>query len=267
CTFTGNTAGIGGGGVYNEGNVENMSDCVFTNNKADYGGGVINYSNVTSTNGCTFAGNTAGIGGGGVYNDGNVENMSDCAFTNNTADYGGGGIYNTGTFTSFHGNNFTSNFAVLESGGAINSQLATTTFRLKSSFFMKNSAAINGGAIAGPANSYTEGRGPDAFVSTPAVDVEGCTFENNVCSAYGGAVSGKDVRITSSDFTNNNASTGGAVYSQSQFGGNGSNHFTRNSAHDAGGAIFIDTIANWTWPSNGSFANNSAGCCYDASYN
>ena len=73
CTFSGNSAEVSGGGMYNNwGGPHNVINCQFYRNRADNnGGGMYNgiWSNPTVTN-CTFYGNEAVEGGGMCNADG-----------------------------------------------------------------------------------------------------------------------------------------------------------------------------------------------------
>jgi parallel beta-helix repeat protein len=72
CTFSGNYAGYGGGGMYNEsGSNPKVINCTFSGNSAGvFGGGMYNgeYTDPTVTN-CTFNGNSSTYYGGGMYNN------------------------------------------------------------------------------------------------------------------------------------------------------------------------------------------------------
>ena len=87
CTFSGNTAFYGGGGMCNESNSNPIvTNCTFSGNIAYGGGGMCNESNSNPivTN-CTFSGNTAPYGGGmaNVYSSPTVTN---CILWGNTPD-------------------------------------------------------------------------------------------------------------------------------------------------------------------------------------
>jgi parallel beta-helix repeat protein/predicted outer membrane repeat protein len=80
CTFTGNSARSGGGGMYNDQYANNpaLVNCRFTSNIArSSGGGMYNfYSDPILTN-CTFSGNSA-VWGGGVYQYGGNATLANC---------------------------------------------------------------------------------------------------------------------------------------------------------------------------------------------
>jgi hypothetical protein len=112
-TFTGDTAGEGGGGVSTEGNAY-VTNCTFANDSCyEYygeGGGLYNYNTVTLTK-CTFTGDKRGGDGAGVYNYDNAF-VTNCTFDHDDAGgiSNGGGFYNNGdgvisgsTFSNDHG--------------------------------------------------------------------------------------------------------------------------------------------------------------------
>ena len=81
-----------GGGILNDNSSPTITNCTFTGNSAGWGGGISNdnSSSPTITN-CTFTGNSADADGGGIYNFENASpTITDCTFTGNSADYGGG---------------------------------------------------------------------------------------------------------------------------------------------------------------------------------
>jgi len=97
CTFTGNSAGSCGGGMWNYRSSPTLTNCTFSVNWArDNGGGMCNheYCNPTLTN-CTFTRNaTSSRGGGGMQNNRSNPTVKGCTFIGNSAIYGGG-VYNT----------------------------------------------------------------------------------------------------------------------------------------------------------------------------
>ncbi len=64
-TITGNTANVGGGGIYNDGTLT-LTNSTISGNTATYGGGIWNRETLTLNNN-TISGNTANYGGG-IYN-------------------------------------------------------------------------------------------------------------------------------------------------------------------------------------------------------
>jgi len=98
-TFSGNSAGSDGGGVYNaNGASPTLTNVAFSGNSAgSHGGGMYNAngSDPTLAN-VTFSGNSAGNHGGGVYNDSSSPTLHNSILWGNTPDQ----IYNSGTSTT-----------------------------------------------------------------------------------------------------------------------------------------------------------------------
>jgi predicted outer membrane repeat protein len=128
-TLSGNTAaedgtvygalGARGGGLYNVGTVT-VTDCTFTGNSASLGGGI--YMSVGSNRtiaGCTFTNNTAEEGGGIYHDVGPAIAVSNSTFTGNAAAQGGG-IYNASGFVTLVSCNMSGNSATDSGGGVFN---------------------------------------------------------------------------------------------------------------------------------------------------
>jgi len=82
--------------VRNDGSAPTLTDCTFSGNSAGTGGGMFNHpaSSPTLTN-CIFSGNSSEQHGGGMANDGSSPKLTNCTFSGNSAGYNcGGGIYN-----------------------------------------------------------------------------------------------------------------------------------------------------------------------------
>jgi hypothetical protein len=110
CTFTSNTAGYGGGGMYINCD-STILNCIFVGNRANDngmrgtggGGGLYLYTQeffMTTITNCIFINNTSSANGGGAYNYQGRLMMINCTFTGNKASSGGGlfgGYYNIAT--------------------------------------------------------------------------------------------------------------------------------------------------------------------------
>ncbi len=85
-----------GGGIFNNGALQNISNSTISGNSAYYGGGIFNNMSLLMGN-STLSTNNAGLNGGGIYNAGTLNIRSSTISGNNANDvYGdGGGIYNT----------------------------------------------------------------------------------------------------------------------------------------------------------------------------
>ncbi len=136
CSFLGNIANFGGGGMFNNGSSgtsnPSLTNCSFLGNIARSGGGMYNYAYEGTTNpsltNCSFSGNFATNDGGGMYNNGrrgtSNPTLTNCSFSGNFASDDGGGMYNSGylgtTNPSLTNCSFSGNFASDDGGGMYN---------------------------------------------------------------------------------------------------------------------------------------------------
>ena len=206
CFFTNNKADITGA-IYSLGSLD-INRCSFINNKANNGGAICSLNSLTM-NKCTFTKNNAKNGrGGAIYSIGNL-NIKSCTFTKNNAEDKGGAIC---AFEKVKMNscNFTKNSAN-DHGGAVYSG-SDSILTINNCIFIKNTVKNQGGAV------YS------GFGSSLAMNL--CTFTKNkadgpiyINMGNGGAIcsgSANILVINICNFTNNNAkNTGGAVYSDS----------------------------------------------------
>ena len=129
-TFTGNSANINGGAIYNFDGTATIIDSTFTGNSANLNGGaILNYDTATITD-STFTGNKASQFGGAIFNFGGTATITDSTFTGNSADQGGA-IYNYETaniniIANESDTTFTGNTAGGMSNALFNSRYATT---------------------------------------------------------------------------------------------------------------------------------------------
>jgi CSLREA domain-containing protein len=148
-TFDGNTAGYGGGALWNdvEANLAAI-DCTFTNNRAPEGGAIENREFATlSVHGCTFTGNTGDYwGGGAIYNWGGSVAVSESTFDANRGGYLAGAIYSDFEL-SVTASTFTNNSA--KDGGAIysSSLVLTSSTLFHNTALFGYGAAIYGGTM------------------------------------------------------------------------------------------------------------------------
>jgi predicted outer membrane repeat protein len=82
-----------GGGLLNIGGALTVTNSTFSGNTAGDGGGIYNAGNLTVTN-STFSGNSATASGGGIFNIGGTLTVTNSTFSGNSAP-SGGGIYNS----------------------------------------------------------------------------------------------------------------------------------------------------------------------------
>lgn len=94
CTFVGNEAELGGGGMYSEGEAPGVLDSVFIGNRAfgaqqGWGGGIMNgYFCAPTIANCVFSRNTASLGGGVFDMVFSHPNLVNCTFAENEAPAG-----------------------------------------------------------------------------------------------------------------------------------------------------------------------------------
>jgi|GEM_PF-1546760 len=196
CVFSGNSS-IGGGGLYIEKSIVNISGCSFTANTAlNYGAGIYNMESSPHISNCNFAVNTCDGGyyyslGGAIYNSYSSPIIRSCNFTSNVAL----GYYPYG---DFH-------------GGAICNVLSSAPI-IDSCIFVSN--MVYAGARGGAGNAY----GGAVYNQGCSPLITNCSFIGNKAIAranmgdpggyaYGGAVynDGNNSNITNCFFSANGA--------------------------------------------------------------
>lgn len=206
-TFDGNTAGLDGGGIHFSGEMMNIINSNFLNNKAENGGAIhnaeaalshyiIRADTMMSINQSAFKENIAITKGGGIFNRGTLT-VDDGFISGNKSTGKGGGIYNLGKIvvqdSSFIRNN------TGEGGGGLSTSGETT---------------VTGSTFAG--NSAVRGGGLDSLDGKTILDND--TFSDNSADDMGGGISlssspGTSGVIYASHITvaYNNATTGGGI--------------------------------------------------------
>lgn len=271
-SYSGNTAGSQGGAL--GGTASNVSwrgaTNFFGNTAGSHGGAlVVEYESQVSWSGETsFSGNTAGMSGGAlsVGPDCNVSWSGDTSFTGNAAGNSVGtlpveddsslsrsdvyNVYSTSSSSSY----FTTE---QRNGGALYVADSEVSWSGKTTF-SGNTAQSSGGAVA--------------LVGVASLRPDSVVFEGNTAQTYGGALYMTGVSIGPkfffANFTANNSSQGGAVYSASCgvfIDPYGTEHrttyenctFTDNWASATGGAV--ESVAGFDRIDNTFFAGNSAG--------
>ena len=263
-----------GGAIYNDGSLT-LSDVKLSDNAADsYGGAVFN-------NGHLVVGNS-------VFESNDIVNRGSAS-----VDYGGAAIYNwyDGVLT-VSGSNFTNNIKNYKNGDRLVGAIATIGDATISDSYFVNNAGRWGGAISASGyllagddvntltvsgSTFKENGGlygAGIFVAGSDFTVSDCVFDKN--SAFGkgdmtpnnnnGAAivvtdTGKDITgaITGSNFTNNKAQYGGAIYICEGNIAISDSLFENNSADVEGGAIDIDSAINnpVVTVENSKFVNNT----------
>ncbi|MDR4469758.1 MAG: right-handed parallel beta-helix repeat-containing protein [Nitrospira sp.] len=247
CQFTGNYADYYGGAIYSEDSYGNdtISNCQFTGNESDYYAGAIyldgsgyNEDNFTAILGCTFEDNYASYYGGAIYSDASYGNdvIADCQFTGNGTDDYAGAIYlyysgyNESNFTTITGCGFTENYSYY--GGAIYSEYSYGNDVIADCQFTGNSTGDYGGAIYLYESGYNE---------INYTTIEGC------------------------EFTENNSSNGGAIYSEYSYGNDTIRNcqFIDNTSSEDGGGIYLYYSSynddNYTTIMDCQFTGNTSG--------
>ena len=254
-----NGKAVEGGAIYNDGSLT-LSDVKLSDNAADsYGGAVFN-------NGHLVVGNS-------VFDSNDIVNRGSAS-----VDYGGAAIYNwyDGILT-VSGSNFTNNIKNYKNGDRLVGAVATIgDATISDSYFVNNSGrwggaiTTSGALIAGDdvntltvsGSTFKENGGlygAGIFVWGSDFTVSDCVFDKNTAFGKGnmtpnnnnGAAivvtdTGKDITgaITGSNFTNNKAQYGGAIYICEGNIAISDSLFENNSADVEGGAIDIDSAIN-----------------------
>ena len=269
-----NGRAVEGGAIYNDGSLT-LSDVKLSDNAADsYGGAVFN-------NGHLVVGNS-------VFDSNDIVNRGSAS-----VDYGGAAIYNwyDGVLT-VSGSNFTNNIKNYKNGDRLVGAIATIGDATISDSYFVNNAGRWGGAISASGyliagddvntltvsgSTFKENGGlygAGIFVAGSDFTVSDCVFDKNTAFGKGdmtpnnnnGAAivvtdTGKDITgaITGSNFTNNKAQYGGAIYICEGNIAISDSLFENNSADVEGGAIDIDSAINnpVVTVENSKFVNNT----------
>ena len=263
-----------GGAIYNDGSLT-LSDVKLSDNAADsYGGAVFNNGELVVSD--------------SVFDSNDIVNRGSAS-----VDYGGAAIYNwyDGTLT-VSGSNFTNNIKNYKNGDRLVGAVATIGDATISDSYFVNNAGRWGGAISASGyliagddvntltvsgSTFKENGGlygAGIFVAGSDFTVSDCVFDKNTASGKGnmtpnnnnGAAivvtdTGKDITgaITGSNFTNNKAQYGGAIYICEGNIAISDSLFENNSADVEGGAIDIDSAINnpVVTVENSKFVNNT----------
>jgi hypothetical protein len=151
CTFSENDA-ADGGGIFNSGAIENITNSTFSGNEAAFGGAIRNGGTIETITNSTFSGNSASpSSGGAIFNNNTIGNITNSTFSGNSADSVGGAIRNSGAIENITNSTFSGNSTEQEGGAIAN---FGTIENLMNSTFSGNSAVNVGGAIYnGPAGT------------------------------------------------------------------------------------------------------------------
>ena len=242
-----------GGAIYWAGSNGTVRHTEFTNNTATHDGGAIYFAPTAADSqvlNCTFEDNTAGEDGGAIDWNATRGVLNDSEFINNAAGSYGGALCREVNADGGYGNNnvFINNTAG-EVGGAI-AWMKSESITINNYDFINNTAGYSGGAIY-----VGEGSG-NCVVKNSYFEANEVTGE----PGHGGAIEwySKEGTIDNSEFVNNKAYKGGAVFVGQVAGDiNITNSvFTNNTALTHGGAI--DANASSVIMEHSEFYNNTA---------
>ena len=255
--FRENTA-ENGGAIFVGGSAENSNNnyifsSYFTGNNATGRGGAVDWNstagNINKTN---FTGNLAEYGGavyvGGASANSRIENV---IFTSNNATKNGGAIDWNATVGELYNTQFISNYAG-EYGAALCRESGATGGSGKNNTFKYNHADIAGAAIA--------------WLNVTGIHINDYHFYYNTANASGAAIfigDGSDnCGINGSVFVGNNITNktgghGGAIDIVANNASVSNSNFTDNNAF-YGGAIFVGSQSGHTNITNARFKDNTA---------
>lgn len=247
--FVKNTAGKNGGAIFNDGaldktgtagGVMTITDSVFSENNAKGDGGAIYNTGTLTLNSDVFVGNSANGFGGAVGSQGQLT-LKGTMFANNTAIVGG---------AMYSGYN--------DSGvGRGSSEISGATFT-------NNSAEYGAGAVANYGSMKID-IDNTKFVGnkvTHAIEQDGWNNRNLNSSVDGGGAlfnTFMNTTIADSNFVDNVAGQGGAIYNAGAIELSGNNVFTGNMAGGVGNDIHnmgALTVAGGTTTIDGGITGN-----------
>ena len=268
--FSENSANGNGGAIYNTGTLTLNSDVFVGNSANGFGGavgsqgqltlkGTMFANNTAMVGGAMYSGyNDSGVGRGS-------SEISGATFTNNSAEYGAGAVANYGSMkididnTKFVGNKVTHAIeqdgwnnrnlnSSVDGGGALFVGSASAT-SLNKTVFQNNSSTTAGGAIATRADWVNSELGALQFETNAPenydpskdylvkntkakLDIKNSVFERNTAGLQGGALFNTFINTTIADsnFVDNVAGQGGALYNAGAIDLSGNNAFTGNMA-------------------------------------
>jgi hypothetical protein len=204
------------GGIFNDGGVLTINNCLFT---ANPGSGVYNNGGVLTINNCLFTANP----GSGVYNNGGSLTVNSCTFSGNP----GAGISCAGNSPLATLNVQDSTFAGNSVSGINDNSVDTAT--ISNCRFTGNSAYDGGGIFKLSSNAG-------------ALFVSNSTFTGNSAYDGGGVYAGSKATIADSTFSGNSAVfLGGGIFGGPFFGTRtltiSNCVFSQNSAVGGGGLL------------------------------
>lgn len=291
-SFTGNGSNdskttTGGGAIYNEGVISEISTSTFSQNKTSSTGGAIeNRGTITKIGGdknsddsynTVFSENTS-TDGGAIRNEvgATISEINGVEFSQNIAEQDGGAILNNASIGTIKNSKFSSNSAksvgeTVRGGAIANKNKAQSDVTIENTVFDSNTADATGDSAK--ANNGAQG-GAVFNASNHNLTIANSEFTNNSVkskgsansedgNAQGGAIynSGKDLVVTDTSFSGNSAvstngkAQGGAIYNTGNLTLNATNKditFSQNSASEGSdlynaGTATINTVKNITF--------------------
>lgn len=207
---------------------------------ASNGGGLHAVASTLALRDVSFVGNVAGVRGGGAYADDSVLDLVDVTFADNAAGESGGGLFQQFAAVSIVDCTFISNATVddddLSTGGGL--AISSADFAITGSTFTDNTSSYYGGAVSVAHD--------DDYVAV----ISGTVFEGNDAADSGGAIfAASTLEITDSEFSNNTARDGGAIFSNDAPISLAGVVFDANVADPGGGgAVLAQTDGSGTHP-------------------
>jgi predicted outer membrane repeat protein len=270
-TFSGNTANVNGGAIYNLGKLT-VRGTVFRGNQAEFGGAIASDfqavvpsvsfidalpASPTTITGSSFFGNTAAEGGGIYIKDSTA--VLHCNFTSNTADEDGGGIYVDNGAPAEVGTDIRQNQAAQVDGG---SPVVTGTG------FYRNRAQDGGGiynadvvTVTGSGFRLNKADVGAGFYNDNVATVNGGTFAYNAAGTDGGGFYNEDqATVNGSIFTRNTAGSDGAGFYNDDRATITRSQIVRNTAARDGGGIFNNDDSDTTLTSTLVSENHPDNC-------
>ncbi|MEM9301164.1 MAG: choice-of-anchor Q domain-containing protein [Pseudomonadota bacterium] len=254
-TFSGNTAGAEGGGLWNSAGLMSINGTQISGNIASGagadqgGGGIFNNGGTVTISGATIADNVAdgfAGSGGGVLGDGGLVTITDTTISGNTAQRAGGGIEATSAnfdaaLVALAGvtiNNNTTGPVPGNGGGLHLTGVADAT--VSGGLFSGNSAAAEGGGLWNSSGTMTI---DGAVISSNGASGDeadqggGGIFNNGGTLMILGT---EEPTFIGGNFANGELGSGGGILSDGGSVTIMNSRIDLNASHRAGGGIEID---------------------------
>eukprot|EP00210_Caulerpa_lentillifera_P003941 g3761.t1 len=253
CYFTNNRAQRTGGSI--DAKQKSMVTCLgssFSSNEARFGGGMhLNSSHGTISN-CTFKHNEATNYGGVFFAQRNSSlTLSDSFFSSNKAEYGGAFTLQESSKGNVSNNIFSNNVARMSSGVIYLRRRATLFMH---STRLHNNRAQNGGVLLLEEssngtitnciftnNTATKDGGAICLQAHSILNLSNSVLQRNLANEFGGALylHSSNISLLSSILNFNNAILGGALYGINATMNITHSTFEINHARGSGGAVYM----------------------------